>query len=84
MFGQELVFSSQLKKVLISPNSHIPIIKSTHRSKNSFHKIENNNPWSPLHKMRVLSPRPKSPDTPSSRTTNLAASTTHDQPKSSR
>ena len=36
--------------------------------------MENSSPWSPLHKIRVLRPRPKSPLTPSSMIINFAAS----------
>jgi hypothetical protein len=57
----------------------IPAAELTYKSKNSFHKIENKSPWSPLHKIRVGSPRPKSPKIPSSRITNLAASAMHRQ-----
>ena len=50
--------------------------KSTHISKNNFHRILNRSPCKPLHKILVLSPRPSNPVTPSCRTTSLAASAT--------
>ena len=46
----------------------------THRSKKSFHKIENINPCSPLAKILVFKPLPNSPITPSVAMTALAAS----------
>lgn len=46
----------------------------THRSKKSFQRTENNNPCNPFARIRVLSPRPKSPIRPSVRMTSFAAS----------
>lgn len=48
--------------------------QGTYKSRKSFHRIENSSPWSPLHKIRVGSPRPKSPRTPSCSITSLTAS----------
>lgn len=74
---QELVFLSHLcQKQLAQKFQQTPIKPAkTHRSKNNFHKIENRSPCNPLHKILVLRPRPKSPTSPSSRMTSLAAST---------
>lgn len=45
----------------------------THASKKNFHKIENNNPCNPLHRILVLRPRPNKPKIPSARITFRAA-----------
>jgi hypothetical protein len=48
--------------------------RETHMSKNSFQRIENSSPCSPLQMMRVVNPRPRRPIIPSSETIVLAAS----------
>lgn len=66
------------KRISVSHNFPVSMWgSSTYKSKNSFQRIENKSPWSPLHRILVLSPRPNNPVIPSSRITNLAASAIH-------
>lgn len=74
-FRYELVFFSQLNNLELAKAWLLGVISgSTHISKNSFQRMENSRPWRPLLKMRVGSPRPSSPEIPSSLITSCTAS----------